>query len=169
LIDSVADEGRKMSTQTVLFHTAVAERLGLNPSDHKCGDLIQSHPEPMTAGRLAELTGLSTGAITGVIDRLERAGFVERSEDPKDRRRVVVRPTPERMPDLRRFFEPLRSAMQAVCEKYSERELELLIDFMQRCRQVSAEQVARLRHEPSEPSEPRGPAPRTGRFARRAP
>ncbi|HEY4158575.1 MAG TPA: MarR family transcriptional regulator [Polyangiaceae bacterium] len=169
LIDAISDEGRKMSTQTVLFHTAVADRLGLNPSDHKCGDLIISQSEPMTAGRLAEITGLSTGAITGVIDRLEQAGFVVRAHDPSDRRRVVVQPTPERMPDLRRFFEPLRAAMQAVCEKYSEQELELLIDFMQRCREVSAQQVRRLRDEPNEPRRSAPSAERPARPARRAP
>src|SRR6476659_7508269 len=80
---------RRMSTTTLLFHGAVADKLGLNPSDHKCADLVREHG-PLTAGRLAELTGLTTGAITGVIDRLERRGWVKRERDPNDRRKVIV-------------------------------------------------------------------------------
>src|SRR5690349_14213596 len=98
LMDAVVMEGRRMSTRALLFHSAVTERLGLNASDHKCAEFIFNEPG-MTAGRLAELTGLSTGAITGVIDRLEHAGFVRRANDPHDRRRVVILPTPETAPN----------------------------------------------------------------------
>lgn len=167
LIDAIADEGRKMSTQTVLLHAAIADRLGLNPSDHKCGELILQQREPMTAGRLAELTGLSTGAITGVIDRLEKAGFVARSHDPSDRRRVVLRPTPERMPNVHRFFTPLRDAMVAMCERYTDAEIELLIDFMQHARGVTEAQVERIKQEQPEPGERAKSAPRASRGARR--
>src|ERR1043166_2513493 len=121
LVETVTDEGRRMSTRSLLMHAAIAEKLGLNPSDHKCFDLIRTQSESLTAGRLAELTGLSTGAITGVIDRLENAGLVARDHDPSDRRRVVIRCTPERAPDLRPFFAPLRDAMLKFCSHYSTR------------------------------------------------
>jgi DNA-binding PadR family transcriptional regulator len=133
-----------MSTRSVLLHTAVADKLGLNPSDHKCADLIHGQGEPLSAGRLAELTGLSTGAITGVLDRLEVAGFVTRTEDPNDRRRVLVRYTPEHAPDLRPFFLPLRQAMWDCCERYSNEQLDVIIDFMRSTASVIDEQVARL-------------------------
>ena len=68
--------GRDLSTRTVFFHEAAAGRLGLGITDYKCMDFIQRATEPLTAGQLAEVTGLTTGAITGVIDRLERGGFV---------------------------------------------------------------------------------------------
>jgi DNA-binding MarR family transcriptional regulator len=133
-----------MSTRSVLLHAAVADKLGLNPSDHKCADLLRSEPGPITAGRLAELTGLSTGAITGVLDRLERAGFVARDHDPNDRRRVVIRVTPERMPDLRPVFMPLRDAMIAFCTRYTDDELRVILDFMRNSEVVMQEQMQRL-------------------------
>jgi DNA-binding MarR family transcriptional regulator len=144
LLETVTDEGRKMSTRSVLMHTAIADKLGLNPSDHKCADLIHGQGQPLSAGRLAELTGLSTGAITGVLDRLELAGFVARTQDPNDRRRVMIRYTPERAPDLRHFFLPLRQAMLDSCERYSNEELGVIIDFMRSTALVIEEQVARL-------------------------
>src|SRR5262245_4045620 len=123
LAAAIAAQGRANSTSTVLLHAAVAERLGLNPSDHKCADLMMSQSEPCTPGRLAELTGLSTGAITGVIDRLERAGFLVREHDADDRRRVLLRLTQTRDPEMRAMFEPLAKGMQAVSENYTLAEL----------------------------------------------
>ena len=70
LIGKLAQKVQELSTATVLFHQNVAQKLGLNPTDHKCLDLIMRN-ENMTAGDLAQMTGLTTGAITGVIDRLE--------------------------------------------------------------------------------------------------
>jgi DNA-binding transcriptional ArsR family regulator len=87
--------GREVSARMVMFHQAIAERLGLNATDHKALDLL-GRAGPITAGELAELTGLTTGAITGIIDRLEKAGFVRRENDPKDRRRVIIRPLMEK-------------------------------------------------------------------------
>src|ERR1700759_5382362 len=101
LVHNIIEQVRRGSTRSVLLHTAIAERLGLNPSDHKCADLLMAESGVSTPGRLAELTGLSTGAITGVLDRLERAGFVGREADPSDRRRTLVRITPERMPNMK--------------------------------------------------------------------
>src|SRR3954453_3147665 len=96
LLAALNDEFRRLSTSTILFHQAIAARLGMNVTDHKCADLL-SRTGPITAGELARQTGLTTGAITGVIDRLEKAGFVRRAEDPNDRRRVIIEPLTERM------------------------------------------------------------------------
>lgn len=81
---------RELSTMTVLFHSRIAEQLGLSGTDHKCLELVLRAEEPITAGRIAQLSGLSTGAVTGVIDRLEQRGFVRRVRDPHDRRKVLV-------------------------------------------------------------------------------
>ncbi len=75
---------RDLSTETILLHQAIADRLGLNPTDHKCLSLLLDAGEPITAGELAVRTGLTTGAITGIVDRLERARFVRRERDPND-------------------------------------------------------------------------------------
>src|SRR5438270_3489198 len=91
LLSALPAEFRQLSAATILFHQAIADRLGLNVTDHKCLDILE-RTGPMTAGEMAQQTGLTTGAITGVIDRLEQAGFVRRAEDPNDRRRVIIEP-----------------------------------------------------------------------------
>jgi DNA-binding MarR family transcriptional regulator len=121
--------GRELSARTIMFHQAIAERLGLNATDHKCLDFAR-RTEAMTAGELAALTGLTTGAITGVIDRLERAGFVCRVRDANDRRRVVIRPIAERGRDIAPLFESLDTAWSALCDGYTDRELALINRFM---------------------------------------
>jgi DNA-binding MarR family transcriptional regulator len=80
----------ELASMMVLFHARIAEQLGLSGTDHKCLELVLRSAEPLTAGRLAQLSGLSTGAVTGVIDRLERRGLVRRVRDPHDRRKVLV-------------------------------------------------------------------------------
>jgi DNA-binding MarR family transcriptional regulator len=128
-IDDLQQAGRRLSLATIMFHQAVADRLGLNPTDHKCIDLLASAGST-TAGELAEATGLTTGAITGVIDRLEAAGFVRREDDPDDRRRVIVRVIPKRYRDIARLFEPFGAAVAEMGARYSERELATILDFI---------------------------------------
>lgn len=143
LIGSVMNAGRLMSTRSVVFHAAIADRLGLNPSDHKCADLISNETEPVTAGRLAEITGLTSGAITGVVDRLERAGLVAREPDAEDRRRVLIRRT-DRTPIMRDLFMPMMEGMASLCATYTNEELELIGTFMQRCTLLSESLTQRL-------------------------
>jgi DNA-binding MarR family transcriptional regulator len=150
LVASVIHEGRRMSTRTVVFHAAIAERLGLNPSDHKCADLIWNETGPITAGHLAELTGLSTGAITGVVDRLERAGFVSRVPDAADRRRVVIQCCAG-APDMRHLFIPMMQGVASLCEGYSDKELALIVGFMQKMGGVTEAQIQHLRETAGEP------------------
>ena len=110
LLDEMQRAGRELSAATIMFHQAIADRLGLNPTDHKCLDLLASKGL-MTAGELAEMTGLTTGAITGVIDRLEAAGFAAREDDPNDRRRVILRVIPKGYREIGRLFESLSTAV----------------------------------------------------------
>lgn len=98
-----------------------------------------------TPGRLAELTGLSTGAITGVLDRLERAGFVAREADPGDRRRTLVRLTPDRMPNMKRIFSPLMHGMERICANYTTQELSLILRFMRESEQMAIEAAEEVR------------------------
>lgn len=94
-----SSELRRLIRAGIGVHEAVATRLGLNPTDLLSLELLGTE-EDVTPGRLAELMGLTTGAATGILDRLERAGYVRREADPSDRRRVLVRPDPERMAEL---------------------------------------------------------------------
>jgi DNA-binding MarR family transcriptional regulator len=143
---ALAEAVRRHSTATVLFHAAVAERLGLNPTDHKAADLLMQRG-PLTAGELARLTGLTTGAVTGIIDRLEAAGWVRRQRDPGDRRRVIVTLAlnGQRLRRVERVFEPVGQALAAALDRYGDAELGTLLDFMERARVLLEEQVERLR------------------------
>src|SRR5262249_7765457 len=154
LIEAIGMTGRQNSTRTVLFHAAIAERLGLNPSDHKCADLLFAEPGPVTPGQLAELTGLTAGAITGVLDRLEKAKFIVREHDREDRRRILVRLTPERMPDLSSIFAPLAKGIRDLCSRYSTEELSLILEFSRGANQVIAEAARALRDLPAPQTAP---------------
>ena len=138
-------EMRRISAQSVMFSQAVAERLDLNPTDLECLG-IMGETGALTAGQLAELTGLTTGAITGVIDRLERAGYVRREQDPTDRRRVIVQPVPgvadEKIGPL---FESITKATTRLISRYTDRELSLITDFATRMNQLGLEETAKLR------------------------
>ncbi len=130
LIEEINAAGRKMSTVTVIFHQTIAEKAGLSGSDHKYLDLLFQEGA-MTAGRLAELTGLTTGAVTGIIDRLEKQGMVKRESDPDDRRKVLVVPLMENaFKRLAPVFEPLREDLEAYFDPYSNEELEIIRKYL---------------------------------------
>src|SRR5947207_2197662 len=93
LVAALNAAAREASGLGVLLSETVARALGLNPTDLECLDVI-ARRERATAGDLASATGLTTGAVTGVIDRLERAGFAHRERDAADRRKVYVRLVP---------------------------------------------------------------------------
>jgi len=134
---------RDVSGTGALFSQAAAERLGMNSTDLECvGFLVDG---PKTAGVLAQATGLTTGAITGVIDRLERAGLAKREHDKQDRRKIFVRIVPESMQKAAPIFEPMRRASAAVLSRYKDDELALILDFMTRAQEASVAVVANLR------------------------
>jgi DNA-binding MarR family transcriptional regulator len=129
IIEAISQKFREMSTETIMFHQAVADVLGLHITDHKSYDLI-SRFGAMPAGRLGELTGLTTGAVTGIIDRLEEAGYVRRTDDPKDRRRTIVEPVRNKKLErkIEAIFSPLHERMHKLLSSYSESELAFLLD-----------------------------------------
>ena len=138
--------GREMGVHSIMFHHAVAERLGLGITDHKCLDFVLRRGGA-TAGQIAQATGLTSGAITGVIDRLEKAGFARRQSDPNDRRKVIVVPRPERLPEIQKLFGSLGRNMARVMSRYSAREAEIIIDFMRRAAEVMREANLKIRAE----------------------
>jgi DNA-binding MarR family transcriptional regulator len=159
LLDDLQQAGQRLSLATIMFHQAVADRLGLHPTDHKCIGLLGSAGSA-TAGELAEATGLTTGAITGVIDRLEAAGFVRREDDPDDRRRVIIRVVPKRYGDIARLFEPFAAAVLEMGSRYSEKELATIVDFMARSCQVLRDATLELRKQPPARKRPKARPPR---------
>ena len=146
LLAAVSGElSQAMSTRTVLLHAAVAERLGLHITDHKCLSLIVRAGGQVGAGELATMSGLSSGAVTGVIDRLERAGYVRRVPDPADRRRVRVQAIAARLAPIEAIFAPMKLAMDELAASYSDDELAVLADFMRRAGDLVETRVKQLR------------------------
>jgi DNA-binding MarR family transcriptional regulator len=128
LIEELEGAMRRASAQGTIFATAVAERAGISGSDMDCLDFLILEGR-MTAGRLAELTGLTSGAITGVVDRLEKAGFVRRERDDSDRRKVFIAPLPERLREIGRFYRLMQRAMEKQATGYTDAELKLLLRY----------------------------------------
>lgn len=147
VIVAIINKRRQMSTETIMFHQAVADTLGLHITDHKCLDLIRYYGA-MPAGRLAELTGLTTGAITGVIDRLEQAGYVRRAKDPKDRRQIIVEPSRNKMLErkLEDIFSPLHESMRCDLSSYSDSELSFLLDVLTKNLDLLHQELMKLRN-----------------------
>jgi DNA-binding MarR family transcriptional regulator len=149
---------RRFSTAAVLLHHAVAERLGLGPTDHKCLDLLRERGA-MTGSALAALTGLTSGAITGVVARLERAGYVRREPDPHDRRKQLLRPAPERTRDLEAVFGPIRADAAALLDGFDDRELAAIAEFLARGTDFAYRRAALLRAQTLLRSAARSPQP----------
>lgn len=144
LFDALDQELRAFNAESAMVSQVVAERLGIGPTDLQCVNIL-GRTGPIPAGRLAELTGLATPTITGVVDRLEEAGFVVRERNSGDRRRVFVRPLPEVWRRISPLFDSIRQASAEMCSRYSDEELALILDFVSRSRPMLREETARLR------------------------
>ena len=146
LIQAIIEKRREMSTETIMLHQSVADVLGLHITDHKCLDLIRQYGA-MPAGRLAELTGLTTGAVTGIIDRLEKAGCVRRANDPKDRRRTIIEPIRNKKWErkIEAIFIPFHERMHRLLSSYSDNELAFLLDVLTRSIELTREESKKLR------------------------
>lgn len=134
---------RRMGAQSVIVSQTVAARFGLNTTDLECLDLIQLEGK-VSAGQLAAATGLTSGATTALIDRLERAGYVERFDDPADRRRVLVRIRKGSIDEIAKVYGPMQKRMFALWSGYGEAELAVIEDFLRRSLELSVECVADL-------------------------
>lgn len=145
LVDELSVESRRYMASYALFNQAVADHLKLHPTDLQCVNLLSLEAEPVTTGRIAELTGLTTGSATRLVDRLEKAGYVVRERDAADRRRVLVSTVPEKVAEFGRMWDRLGGGWFVLFERYDDDELALLIGHMRRTVEFSAAQVARLR------------------------
>ena len=128
-IESVVRSLRRVNLQGSIFGQSVAIRMGLSESDIDALELLID-TGAATAGKLSELMGLTSGAVTRVIDRLEQAGYVRRTADPADRRRVVVEVVPERIATVQSLLESLERASAEEVGRYSEEQLALISDFL---------------------------------------
>ncbi|MDQ3962240.1 MAG: MarR family transcriptional regulator [Thermoproteota archaeon] len=146
IIHDVREKFTEMSTETILFHQALAELLDFHITDHRCMQFLHNYGA-MPAGRLAELTGLTTAAVTGIIDRLEEAGYVRRGNDPKDRRLTIVEPVQNKKLEkkLEMIFTPFHEEMFKLLSSYSDSELAFLLDVLTKSIELTREESKKLR------------------------
>jgi DNA-binding MarR family transcriptional regulator len=136
---------RKAGSVMQLLGAASAERIGINVTDLNCLNILALTGN-MTAGELARETGLTTASITGVLDRLEEAGFVRRERDPGDRRRVIVRLDPTRgLRDVAPVFAPVVEAWRAAATTYTDEQLTLILEFQHQLEQIIRDRLIELR------------------------
>jgi DNA-binding MarR family transcriptional regulator len=137
--------GREFTTAIVVFHEAVGRLLGLSAVERKCLDVLR-RLGPVTAGTIGEHTGLTTGAVTGLMDRLEKAGYVRRARDSRDRRKVVVELLPNEQMDalLGTAFGPLTDDMTKLAARYSDAELRAIADWISGTTEVLVAHTRRI-------------------------
>ena len=131
LTTAIKESLRDLRVQLSLLNHRVGGHLDLRDVDLDCLDLIGRHG-PLSPSALARRAGLHPATMTGILDRLERGGWIARDRDPSDRRAVAVRARRDRGADLLRLFAGMNTAMDRLCAGYSEAELELLADFLRR-------------------------------------
>jgi DNA-binding MarR family transcriptional regulator len=143
VFDQLIDEVRRSQNATDRFDQAVADALGLNRTDMRCLDVLEREG-PISAGRLAEATGLSSGAMTTALDRLERVGYARRVRDEADRRRVLVEISPRAAKDANRVYVEHAEQAQRLYRRYSQEQLELLLEFVREGRRFNEEHAMRV-------------------------
>ena len=151
-IDSVIRSLRRVNLQGSFFGQTVAVRFGLSESDVEALEVLID-TGAATAGRLSELMGLTSGAITRVIDRLEQAGYVRRIPDPADRRRVIVELVPEKMAAVEATMARFGEKSASEIGRYSETELAVINDFLTRMAEITRDEANALRDTPDRESE----------------
>ena len=132
-----------MGAQSVMTSQAVAARFGLHTTDLECLDLIYSRQHAGPA-ELARATGLTSGAMTALLDRLERAGYVVRSADPGDRRRFLIRIRPEAIEPIKAVYQPIQAEMLRLWSSFSTDDLRIITAFLSRSTDLAVACTARL-------------------------
>lgn len=149
LIDELIQEFRATSNQDDAFDALAASRLGVSDTDMRCLNIIEN-TRGITAGELAARSGLTAGAVTGVIDRLEQHGYARRVPDPSDRRRVRVEVTPGFYRAADRIWGPVAADWQtALSDRFSSGELEVVIAFLRSAGELGRRHLERLREGPA--------------------
>ena len=129
LLERLFTAGREISAAAVMFHTALAAHQGLSPTEEKSLDLLDRYG-PLTARELSKHSGLAPASVTGLVDRLERKGFVRRVRHPRDGRSVLIETVDTRLADLGPLFADWVRSLHELSAKYSDDQLATIIDFL---------------------------------------
>jgi DNA-binding MarR family transcriptional regulator len=144
LVERVIHLARAHQAANDAFDEVAYQKLGINRTDGRCLDIVQNQGR-LTAGRLAQLSGLTTAAVTAVLDRLERAGYARRVRDSDDRRQVMVELTPLMGERGAQIWGPLGKEAHAEIGRLSVEQLELVMEFFERGRAVNERHLERVR------------------------
>ncbi len=128
---SLVIEIRKFIAGAIFFNQKVAERFHLNLTDTQCLNVLDIAGSA-TPGQLAAQTGLTTGGITVVLDRLEKAGFVKREPNPEDRRSLIIRPVPENLARVQAMYADIHKGLGQLFAGYSDKELDIVLSFFEK-------------------------------------
>lgn len=129
LVNQLTASLHKYGMRTVIFQQGMAQKMGVVYTDLKTAEIL-NETGPITAGELAKMTGLSTGSVTALIDRLEKEGYVKREKDKSDRRRVMIAPIPERHKEIMNHYQTLSTKTKQFCEDYTNAELAAILNFI---------------------------------------
>lgn len=143
LLKAIADAGRASGASAVMLHMAMSEKLGLGPGDSKAYDLVLRRG-PLTAGELGSATGLTSGSVTALIDRLEAGGYVYRKRDEYDRRKVYVHANPTQMAAFAPLMSEFLAELDVLHARYDNDALQLLTDYIHKVASLADEAIARL-------------------------
>src|SRR5579859_2186898 len=142
VLGELTRELRQFTGLAASFFRAAATRIGMTVTDMQVMDLLESSG-PSTAGQLADLTGLTTGAITGMLNRLEDAGLVRRERDPNDGRRVIVRLAPgkDEMHEISSIFDSIGKAWDEMASHYDDEQIAFLLEFLKRSNAMTRREI----------------------------
>ena len=150
LLQAIRSGFQQTSGQSVLLSQVIADKVGLAPSDLECLGYLDDGG-PMTAGRLSELTGLTSGAVTRMVDRLEAKKYVRRRSDPEDRRKVIIELVPGRAKEFERFYGPMARGATEFLSRYTDAELALIAELLDHMLAFSRAQTQRIQALPDKP------------------
>jgi DNA-binding MarR family transcriptional regulator len=150
LTTTIKESLRGLSNQLSLLNHHVSSHLDLNDVDLDCLDLIQRHG-PLSPTALARRAGLHPATITGILDRLQRGGWITRDRDPSDRRAVSVRALRNRGAEVFHLYAGMNTAMDQICAQYTDSQLQLLADFLHRTTNAGQNAAHQLANQPVPP------------------
>ncbi|AMM91394.1 MarR family transcriptional regulator [Peribacillus simplex] len=130
LLESLTHSLQRYGMRSVLFQQNMAQKIGVSHTDLKSAEIL-NETGPITAGELSKITGLSTGSVTALINRLEKSGYVKRERDHMDGRRVMIAPISERQEQIKSHYQSLSMATKDLCSAYNEQELIFINQFVE--------------------------------------
>jgi DNA-binding MarR family transcriptional regulator len=144
LLQRLGMAAEQSATDGILFHQAVADRVGLHSTDLRCLGIL-GQLQRATPGELSDRTGLTTGAVTRMLDRLERAGYVSREHDDVDRRRVMVKVVPKKAASLAPHYRGMAKGWAELLGRYSDQELALFVELFDGMHELTQRELANLK------------------------